>query len=126
MTRAELLALAERVEKAAGADRELDAEIARTLLPHNAEYITRSRDGWSYRIFAGVGWDDEWIETRRYTASLDAAASLVPAGWAWCVHDVGVASAMRAPTIVKAQGATPALALTAAALRAMAAEARDA
>jgi hypothetical protein len=42
------------------------------------------------------------------------------------VHDVGIASAMRAPTIVKAQAATPALALTAAALRAMAAEARDA
>ena len=75
-----LLALAERCEQAAGPDRELDQEISRVLLPATAEGITRSRYGWSYRVFGPSGWDDEWIETLPFTASLDAAVTLVPEG----------------------------------------------
>ena len=60
-----------------------------------------------------------------YTSSLDAAASLVPDGWQWvCGQDRpenGGAWADVQPNIVgvtKVRAATPALALTAAALRA--------
>ncbi len=65
MTRAELLALAERVEKSEGADRELDRAISRGLA--NTNDIEAM-------ICAELSED-------RFTASLDAAASLVPEGW---------------------------------------------
>jgi hypothetical protein len=76
MSRADLTALIERVEAATGPDRELDAEIARTRLPADADDIARSRGGWSYRVFGPEGWDDEWMEVRPYTGSLNAAATL--------------------------------------------------
>ena len=60
MTRAQLEALAARVEAAQGADRALDREIAMTAMPPR-------RRGMYVR--------------RHYTASLDAAASLEGAGW---------------------------------------------
>jgi hypothetical protein len=63
---ATLLALADRCEQAAGPDRGIDAEIARFLILAGAEDIARSRYGWSY-----------------FTASLDAAVTLVPEGRAW-------------------------------------------
>ena len=59
----ELLKLAERVEAATGPDRELDREIAHVLL----------------------SWPLRWIPGNRswqFTASLDAAMTLVPEGWA--------------------------------------------
>lgn len=74
--RATLAALVARVEAAMGADRELDAAIARII-------------GW--RTPAGfytgegepLGFDpcNNVAELPRYTASLDAAASLVLEGW---------------------------------------------
>lgn len=65
MTRAEqLLALAERVERATGADRELDGDIFCAL--GLAQLIEGAFD--AYRAPA-------------YTASLDAALTLVPEGW---------------------------------------------
>jgi hypothetical protein len=79
MSRADLIALIERVEAARGPDRELDAEIARTRLPADADDIARSRGGWSYRVFGPEGWDDEWMEVLPYTGSLDAAVTLYPA-----------------------------------------------
>jgi hypothetical protein len=114
--RATLLALAERCEQAAGPDRELDKDISRVLLPAAAEGITRSRYGWSYRVFGPSGWDDEWLETLPYTASLDAAVTLVPEWCGWMVMK-NVAKVGRWPK----RGATPALALCAAALQARAA-----
>lgn len=101
-----LAALIERVERATGPDRELDAEIGALVMKNGC---IREADGRQFQIQP---------HPRRYTASLDAAVSLVPEGWAWCVHDVGIASLMRAPRVVKATAATPALALCAAALRA--------
>jgi len=115
--RATLLALAERCEQAAGPDRELDAEIARFLVLAGAEDIARSRYGWSY-----------------FTASLDAAVTLVPEGWKWSLDwtqrapylDCAVAAAFAHgsginPADTEAAAKTTALALCAAALRARAA-----
>lgn len=79
--RATLEALLARVLEGEGPDRELDAEIARMLLPSDADAVTRSRYGWSYRVFGPDGWDDEWLENKPYTASLDATLTLVPEGW---------------------------------------------
>lgn len=107
MDRDALLALAARVEAAAGADQALDRAIAMAAMPPE-------RRGMYVR--------------RHYTASLDAAASLVPAGWRWVVGNMGNAHVYQDCTAgksVTAQAVTPALALTAAALRARAEEARD-
>ena len=79
--RATLEALLARVLEGEGPDRELDAEIARMQLPPDADAVTRSRHGWSYRVFGPDGWDDEWLENKPYTASLDAALTLMPEGW---------------------------------------------
>lgn len=135
MNRDDLTALIARVEAARGPDRELDAEIARTLLPHNAEHVARSRSGWSYRVFGPEGWDDEWTETRPYTASLDAAMALVPEGLFWTVafgqltpqEPLGGALISRrdGSDVAQAKATTPALALTAAALRARLVEMGD-
>ena len=95
-----LLELASRIDAATGPDRELDLAIA-----------------------LAVG-DETWAEPDRaklyYTASLDAAMSLVPEGLIWLVQyrirvyaEVGRCFAT---------AATPSLALTAAALRAIAKE----
>jgi hypothetical protein len=105
--RTTLLALAERCEQAAGPDRELDFAIA-----------------------AGAGWPDSpnlHQHARRYTESLDAAVTLVPDGWDFCISKgwaeeaiVSLAPAGMATEVV-ASATTPAPALCAAALRARAA-----
>ena len=103
-----LLALADRCEQAAGPDREMDFAIA-----------------------AGVGWPDSpnlHQHARRYTESLDAAVMLVPEGHEWLRKNEICMTVYRVPDNLKewarhidARGATPALALCAAALRARAA-----
>ena len=112
MNRATLLALAERVEAATGADNGIDSEI------HHA-------------VLNGVGVGSYGAQPT-YTASLDAAMSLVPSGiWTgekWnveCWDTSGVhAPHVRATAWVngsqRVYAATPALALTAACLRALA------
>jgi hypothetical protein len=63
--------------------------------------------------------------------SLDAAASLMPAGWDWAVTKgfgedaLAAASPANSVATIETQATTPALALTAAALRALAQEAGD-
>lgn len=59
-----LLELAEACERADGADRELDAAISAIIEPYEDSFYHR-------------------YESPRYTASLDAAMSLVPEGWDW-------------------------------------------
>jgi len=125
---ATLRALIERVEQATGADRELDGAIEKMLTPDLAARPWR---------YLGHGrWNDDsepnganLVAAPRYTSSLDAAASLVPEGWQWaCGKDRpenGGAWADVQPNAVgvtKRRAATPALALTAAALRARLAE----
>ena len=130
MTKAEIIALAERVEGAEGLDRELDRLIA---------FAT----GWRMR-------DGDWIEPRGfrlpigtlavppfYTASLDAAMTLVPDGeghWPQLIYtgtNPNNPAKQRVRYEIWAKGyskparghaATPALALTSASLRAIAEE----
>jgi hypothetical protein len=117
--------LARRVEEAAGADRALDAEI------HEAVTTFPARIG-------GPGWHDGalvvpafpgWIPLPAYTASLDAAMSLVPDKWGTTL-DIKASDRNRCEARlwfdgegvrpVRGVAATPALALCAAALRARA------
>jgi len=107
----ELRALADRVEGLAGPDRAAD---------HWIFMATAQRDAANY-------WHP--TEGHRYTASLDAAMSLVPTDAFWRVGHDGEGpdpSDFRADVLLVpgarhiARSATPALALTAAALRAIA------
>lgn len=108
MNRTTLLALAERVEAATGADRGLDSEI------HHA-------------VLNGVGVGSYGAQPA-YTASLDAAMSLVPSGWSFMVDSAENRLHAQAklgrsyPTNANAyaEASTPPLALTAASLRAIA------
>ncbi|WP_305096435.1 hypothetical protein [Croceibacterium aestuarii] len=128
--RAELEALAAQVEAATGPDRELDALI----------HIAVDRAGGN-PIAAPGGWcvgSKQYvnpIKAPAYTASLNAAMQLVPEGWS--VNIVRTADSrfgnanlywFRGGSHIPARrmngaAATPALALTAAALRAHASEA---
>lgn len=123
--RATLLELAERCERcerAEGADRELDLRIEAAV---NPEYDGLDE---AYARFL-----TQYGKHPKYTASLDAAMSLVPEGWDWSAGTATVegfrpayaeASPQTQPFPVEmdisAEAATPALALVAAALRARA------
>lgn len=125
-----LIELAERVEAAEVGSDDLDRDIMRAL-------------GFSYRVERrsigltyGKAWDmhlfREWVRGEevvrescvpRYTASIDAAMTLVPEGHDWLFNTRGVYSHVWEPKEVgdgywQARAATPALALCAAALRA--------
>ncbi len=140
MTRAELIALAERVEKATWSDPLLDQLVWKANAPKTwsdspiLNLFIHGYDEWGcntadgYRHFS-CG------RVAPYTASLDAAASLVPAEWRWmldCLNTAGpIALCEHWPPggqpkpYLRGVAATPAPTLTAAALRAMAEEARD-
>jgi hypothetical protein len=114
VSRDEMRELAERCEKATGPDRDLDAEIDKAIHP----------DDWT----DGLWFDPSRHDLPAYTASLDAAMSLVPEGMLWLA---GYAVDGRAIATVdfdhQRAAATPALALCAAALRARATkESKDA
>lgn len=114
--RDELLALAERCEKASEGSRELDAAIHRLLHPEVqvfGDYVIDS---------LGFG-----RAIPSFTTSLDAAMTLVPANHDWSLFfDNGAAMAGCMPASedgcdwTDVPGATPALAICAAALRAQA------
>ena len=98
---AELLALAERVEKLAGPDRGLDAEIY-----------------WAIKDGVGVGYRQD---APAFTASLDAAMTLVPEGESYLLaHNQGNYWSEVGENF-QYFGATSALAVTAASLHARAA-----
>jgi hypothetical protein len=100
MKREELLALADRVEALTGEDHGVNCAVEYVRTPH----------------WTGEG------QPRRYTASLDAAMSLVPEGRDWTLQSSGGPGPMAFVDYCGRfrVGATPALALTAAALRALA------
>lgn len=118
----DLLALAERCEQATGPDRELDARIEAALA--EADFDALANDGVHVR---------DW-NAPAYTASIDAAMSLVPEGREWRVRwcelpDGTWASIARIGENgcgLNTSAATPALALCAAALRARATLSEDA
>lgn len=137
-----LMDLAERCEKAQGPDRELDAEILAALVggvakqsPINGAwcvYIGTDSRGRPRLWEARTDVENAWRHAP-FTASLDAALSLVPEGWAWAVYGGAreeiVSTAYCVPNggrlpwpdwVTDICAATPALALCAAALRALA------
>lgn len=133
-----LLALADRCEAASGAGRELDAEIAaatRSGLPHGCDWARKfpnwegERNG-HVRVVGNVNGNCDYtsgrFEAPRYTASLDAALTLVPPGWFTLMamedrHSHSWRWDLRGGFGVEvgARAATPALALCAAALDAL-------
>jgi len=116
-TASALVELAARCEAAEGPDRKLDLAVALAIRGQAINGVINV--------------------SARYTASIDAAMSLVPEGWGWLVSQPNakaLASGLlkkRTPVLGEVQygydrrhsvaAATPALALTAAALRARAA-----
>lgn len=120
----EIMELARRCEEAKGPDRELDCAIAVAL--------ERTNEGGSgfHRTFS----DDSVFEQVRalaFTASLDAAMSLVPEGLDWIISSINPDSEETDgrfwalvghpdETADASGAATPALALTAAALKSIA------
>lgn len=135
-----LLELAERVERAEGPDSALDAAIS-------AEVRLDAVPDWA-RMWAGEwrGHDDGTVhmvhadgslgphlKARAWTASIDAAMTLVPEGAVWLRKSPETMSIYTPPKDEKvwaahidAKGATPALALTSAALRARASQETEA
>lgn len=125
----DLLELAERCEKATGPDREIDGDIA-AALSLQPEWAT-VRSSRQPELFSDTGPGlraRTWVAPK-FTASLDAALSLAPEGWAW-MHGCAPGEAffaslavmdddLRAPE-VDVTAATAPLALCAAALRARA------
>ena len=127
-----LLALADRVEGLTGGDREVDFLIAEALSADKDHWLgCRVRQDrwfhmsdWKVEHPIPVRW--EWSQPL-YTASLDAAMSLVPDDFNFSVDRIGSecgAVVNRTPftktAAISNRCATPALALTAACLRARA------
>lgn len=123
-----LLALATRCEQAPGPDRELDLAICRLAM--SSEPLGHAA-GISDDVWRGSGLDSLTAAIiPHYTASLDAALTLVPVGHALSLH-VDADGTVHAGVMpddgdgcddARRCGATPALSLTVAALRARAAE----
>jgi hypothetical protein len=123
MTRDDLPALIARVEAATGPDRKLDSMILLAVTP-GGSWRQNSDGVWLLRV-EDDSTPGETARTYRdppaYTASLDAAMALVPERWLWVVGSMGNARVHEDQTSGRdaiGQAATPALALTAAALRA--------
>lgn len=116
-----LLALAERCEQAAGPDRELDARIECAVQGITFRKLLGTS---AYRTSRG---DIGLMNAKRYTASLDAAVTLVPEGWTWGRFHSGTVECMtlngpgNSILFERGEGISTALALCAAALRARAA-----
>lgn len=122
MNKHELTALAERVEQAEGPSRKLDAEICRALdLAGGNPILAPGMNGW----LVGSKDNPNPVKAPAYTASIDAALTLVPEGSPMELHirsittDAYVWPDDREDGI-RGNAATPALALVAAALRSQA------
>lgn len=137
MTNAELSALASRVEGLKGPDREVDALVRCAVFAPAAAYVEQSPINGAWCVYE-VGYNGKpriWeprnlshdARTGSFTASLDAALTLVPEGWvvgqmSWWREDRSATCHMDNKYGLKAcSGAdTLPIALTAAALRAVA------
>lgn len=132
-----LMELAERVEKATGPDRELDPRIWCALRkvefpepPYEALVPDYDEDPTGGVMVESITRNGLLLQCRRdqsprYTASLDAAMMLVPEGWSrgqWgVIGKPDTARLWRDEHDIVVSAATPALALTAASLKALAA-----
>lgn len=141
MDREELQALAARCEAASGPDRELDVAVALAVDWRHPAMMAPLRASASWQgdnAITNLAVEAERADSvlkylLRYTASLDAALSLVPEGRDWMVDNFDGVPPRRCSASVfneagqpyadyEATAATPALALTAASLRARAAQ----
>ena len=128
----EIAALIAKLEAATGPDRNIDAEIwwrmnrksAETVYWNAASGLPRDLGD---KIPSGLGWVAVTCYAEPYTKSIDAAATLAPEGHDWALHvDNGKAIAGCMPAsedgcdCSDSLGATPAIALTIAALKARA------
>ncbi len=117
---ATLTALAARCEAAEGPSRELDEAIVQGVYPE----LDIRRDGPDglWRAYGSTMGRDCILRVEDYTASLDAALTLVPARamWAAGVDEDGMGCADMPQHRMLVHARTPALALCAAALRALA------
>ena len=134
MDKAQILALADRVEALTGPDREVDAQIFRTTesappFQYLNKLIALSWHEQEQAYFAQVS-DDMRVryDPPHFTASLDAAMTLVPEGFVFSLDTFGSPAVAKVYLVrhdncyVRTKRhtcATPALALTAASLRAM-------
>lgn len=130
-SRANLIALAERCEKASGPDREADC-LAWAVV-HHGGYEWRDNVLYIPKLQVQVGAIDPGEHSRNfscwfrqiptYTVSLDAAMTLVPEGRTFSVarRVLGEGAVADVDFEWVGEAATPALALTAACLRAIAA-----
>lgn len=127
-----LVELASRVEALEVPDRTIDCAIFATVRPgiFGDDAVMYARLDWTRNRGDWLWLRDQGMPA--YTASLDAAMTLVPDGWEWTLFHGGVVSLK--PDVAfcrhretdagtRADAATPALALTAAALRTMIAKA---
>ena len=113
-----LLELAERCEAATGPDAALDREIwLKAVADKEQRFLVEvGRDAHGDKE---ANFRTDWMaDGARYTASIDAALTLVPEGSSWMLirHSEGFTLAKAGSDPCK--GATPALALCAASLRA--------
>ena len=130
----DLLKLAERVEALDGPCRETDLKVFHAIgapVPFQFanKVVALAFDETRNAYFAPVGDMQVRYEPPAYTASLDAAMTLVPEGWTWTLVDhcdgsvAGLVDDRVHPVrldSVEVEAVTPALALTAAAIRALA------
>lgn len=117
-------ALIEKLEKATGPDRELDLEVALAI---GWEKSDRQFSRTAWRATSGPGADIGWWSEGsdwppRYATSIDDAITLRPEGWSWRVGNLpsgrGFADLGTQASLQCVQGASPAIALCIAALRA--------
>lgn len=121
---AKLLELAARCEKATGPEYDLDCAIWDVIYPgERAQRFEKLTDkGQPYHSRLGPADLDGYVKPfRAFTASLDAAVSLVGDAH-WKVEDHPTIGISAVVDIEQGFAATPALALTAASLRALAAK----
>lgn len=129
-----LIALAERCEQAIGPDKRLGAEVEIAVrgFPECAYQHRNAMRAKGSPNLDRLEWAAKFFGAGP-TGSIDAAVALVPEGWAWTVDGgdpscddsaslglVPMSGQMMNPSVITG-AATPALALTAAALRAIAA-----
>ena len=123
----EMLELAERCERLEGPNYAIEVEIFKAIHPEYADYV-QGRGGLVHRFDGSDQRVLSDIRPGNYTASLDSAMTLVPAGSDIMVdnfdgpHNKRCSASVYSPpskgTENKGYGKTPALALTAACLRA--------